>query len=266
MTPFALPVIAAVTVTAGAAGEQVAVPFWLEMLAVVVASISGSLAAREHKLDYMGGIALAVTCGLGGGIIRDVILQCGDVYILNQPLALPISIATATCAFIFPDIVEKPDRLIAVLDIFAVGLYAAVGADKAMIYSLTPINCVMMGFFTAVGGGMMRDVFLGQTPAIFQRGNLYALASIAGGATYVALVQPLCISKPIALVACVAVTMGLRWLSLRFNILSPTEVNLSKVKEPIKKVASSTRSLGSKVIKQAAPGRRGSTSRKTRKH
>ena len=228
MTPLTLPAAAAVAITAGATGEQFTVPFWLEMLAVIVASISGSLAAREHKLDYVGGIGLAVACGLGGGLIRDVILQCGDVYILSQPLALPVSIATATCAFIFPDIVEKPDRLIAVLDIFAVGLYAAVGADKAMIYNLTPVNCVMMGFFTAVGGGMVGDVFLGQTPSIIQRGN----------------------SKPVALVICVAITMGLRWISLRFNILSPTEVNLDKVKEPIKKVATTTKSLGNKVARR----------------
>lgn len=250
MTPLTLPAAAAVAITAGATGEQVTVPFWLEMLAVIVASISGSLAAREHKLDYVGGIGLAVACGLGGGLIRDVILQCGNVYILSQPLALPVSIATATCAFIFPDIVEKPDRLIAVLDIFAVGLYAAVGADKAMIYNLTPVNCVMMGFFTAVGGGMMRDVFLGQTPSIFQRGNFYAIASIAGAAAYVALVEALGSSKPVALVICVAITMGLRWISLRFNILSPTEVNLDKVKEPIKKVATTTKSLGNKVARR----------------
>ena len=169
------------TTAGGAAGEQVSIPIWLEMLAVVVASVSGVLTAREHKLDFIGAIGLAVACGLGGGIIRDVILQKGAVYILDQPLALPMSVATAAIAFVFPVIFEKPDRLIAILDIFSVGLYAAVGADKSMVYELSPMVCVMMGFFTAVGGGMLRDVFLGQTPGIFQRGKT---ALTVGGRDY----------------------------------------------------------------------------------
>ena len=208
-TVLLAPVVAAMTAAGGAAGEQVSIPIWLEMLAVVVASVSGVLTAREHKLDFIGAIGLAVACGLGGGIIRDVILQKGAVYILDQPLALPVSVATAAIAFVFPVIFEKPDRLIAILDIFAVGLYAAVGADKAMVYELSPMVCVMMGFFTAVGGGMLRDVFLGQTPGIFQRGNFYAITAIAGATSYVALVENFHAANIFALVVCVIITMVL---------------------------------------------------------
>lgn len=252
-----LPAAAAITMSSGAATQQVSIPIWLELLAVIVASISGVLAAREHKLDFVGAVGLAVTCGLGGGLIRDMILQQGDVYILDQPLALPVSIATATCAFVFPGIVEKPERLIAVLDIFAVGLYAGIGADKAMVYQLEPTVCVMMGFFTAVGGGMLRDVFANKTPAIFRPGNYYAVASIAGSAIYVAMVLNMGMPKIIALAACVAVTMVLRWASLHYNLLTPTEVNLQAVKEPIKKVARGTRELGGRVARRAPkPGKR----------
>ena len=90
-----LPVVAAITVTSHASDAMVAIPFWLEMFAVVAASISGVLVAREHKLDLVGAVALAVVCGLGGGLLRDMTLQVGNVYILNQPMALPLSIATA---------------------------------------------------------------------------------------------------------------------------------------------------------------------------
>ena len=81
---------------------------------------------------------------LGGGLIRDVILQVGDVYILRQPLALPVSIATAAAVFMFPVVVEKPDRLVAALDIFSVGLFAVMGADKTMVYGYPPVTCVKM--------------------------------------------------------------------------------------------------------------------------
>ena len=166
-----LPVVAAMTVTSHASDAMVAIPFWLEMFAVVAASISGVLVAREHKLDLVGAVALAVVCGLGGGLLRDMTLQVGNVYILNQPMALPLSIATAAIIYIFPAIVDKPEKLIPLLDIISVGIYAATGADKALVYGFAPAVCIMMGFFTAVGGGMLRDGFMGVVPGIFQRTN-----------------------------------------------------------------------------------------------
>ena len=223
-----LPVVAAITVTSHASDAMVAIPFWLEMFAVVAASISGVLVAREHKLDLVGAVALAVVCGLGGGLLRDMTLQVGNVYILNQPMALPLSIATAAIIYIFPAIVDKPEKLIPLLDIISVGIYAATGADKALVYGFAPAVCIMMGFFTAVGGGMLRDGFMGVVPGIFQRTNFYAIAAIAGSTSYVCLVMSGIMSNVAALVVCVAVTMGLRWLSLRFDIKSPTEEDIAR--------------------------------------
>lgn len=223
-----MPVVAALTVTSHASDAMVAIPFWLEMFAVVAASISGVLVARAHKLDLVGAVALAVVCGLGGGLLRDMTLQVGNVYILNQPVALPLSIATAAIIYIFPAIVDKPEKLIPLLDILSVGIYAATGADKALVYGFAPVVCVMMGFFTAVGGGMLRDGFMGVVPGIFQRTNFYAIAAIAGSASYVCLVMSGLVSNISALIVCVSVTMGLRWLSLRFDIKSPTEEDIAR--------------------------------------
>lgn len=235
------PALLAVTQSAASASviasESVAIPLAFELLAVVVAAATGALTARENKLDLVGAIGLAVLVSLGGGLIRDVILQEGNVYILRQPLALPVAIATAAAVFTFPVMVEKPDRLVAILDIFSVGLFAVMGADKTMLYGYPAITCVMMGFFTAVGGGLLRDVCLARVPYIFQRSNLYAIAAIAGALTYIVLVQCLDIWNIAAAVIGVAVTMAVRWWSIRYNIMSPTEVDLHKLPEPVKKVA-----------------------------
>lgn len=219
---------AAAFVAAGGASAPVAIPVWLELVAIVAASISGALTARERKLDPVGTVCLAVACSLGGGLLRDMILQVGSVYILEQDLALPGAVITAAVVFIIPSVIERQDRLIAIFDIFAVGLFAATGADKALVYGFNPMICIMMGFFTAVGGGMLRDVFLGQTPYIFQRSNFYALAAIAGAAAYTFIAMS-DISHVFAVCVCVAVTMGLRFLSLHYDIVSPTEVDLAKV-------------------------------------
>lgn len=219
------------------ASQTVAIPIAFEMLAVIVASASGVLTARQNKLDLVGAIGLAVLVALGGGLIRDVILQEGDVYILQQPLALPVSIATAAAVFVFPIMVEKPDRLVAVLDIFSVGLFAVMGADKTMAYGYPAVTCVMMGFFTAVGGGILRDVCLARVPYVFQRSNFYAMAAIAGSIAYMTLMKSLGMWNIAAAVISVALTMFIRWWSIRYNVMSPTEVNLHKLPEPVKKVA-----------------------------
>ena len=237
MFPAVLAVTQSAVSTSAIASESVAIPLAFELLAVVVAAATGALTARENKLDLVGAIGLAVLVSLGGGLIRDVILQEGNVYVLRQPLALPVAVATAAAVFTFPVMVEKPDRLVAVLDIFSVGLFAVMGADKTMLYGYPAITCVMMGFFTAVGGGMLRDVCLARVPYIFQRSNLYAIAAIAGALTYIVLVQYLDIWNIAAAAISVAVTMAVRWWSIRYNIMSPTEVDLRKLPEPVKKVA-----------------------------
>ena len=237
MFPAVLAVTQSAVSASVIASESVAIPLAFELLAVVVAAATGALTARENKLDLVGAIGLAVLVSLGGGLIRDVILQEGNVYILRQPLALPVAIATAAAVFTFPVMVEKPGRLVAILDIFSVGLFAVMGADKTMLYGYPAITCVMMGFFTAVGGGLLRDVCLARVPYIFQRSNLYAIAAIAGALTYIVLVQCLDIWNIAAAVISVAVTMAVRWWSIRYNIMSPTEVDLHKLPEPVKKVA-----------------------------
>ena len=237
MFPAVLAVTQSAVSASVIASESVAIPLAFELLAVVVAAATGALTARENKLDLVGAIGLAVLVSLGGGLIRDVILQEGNVYILRQPLALPVAVATAAAVFTFPVMVEKPDRLVAILDIFSVGLFAVMGADRTMLYGYPAITCVMMGFFTAVGGGLLRDVCLARVPYIFQRSNLYAIAAIAGALTYIVLVQCLDIWNIAAAVIGVAVTMAVRWWSIRYNIMSPTEVDLHKLPEPVKKVA-----------------------------
>ena len=226
------------------ATEMVSIPVWIEMVAVVAAAISGVLTAREKKLDLLGAMFLAAVCALGGGLLRDMILQVGNVYILKQPLALPTALTTAAIVFVIPTFVAKQDRLIAILDIFAVGLFAATGADKALVYGFEPLIGIVMGFFTAVGGGMLRDICLGQVPYIFQRSNFYAVAAIAGAAVYTFMVEA-DMSHTLAVVACVAITMGLRYVSLRFNIMSPADIDLAQAvpnalhKTPLRRITRS---------------------------
>ena len=214
------------TSTLGPDELAVAIPLWLDLAAVVVGSFSGLLYAQRRSLDLVGHIGLAIICGLGGGLIRDTIMPVGAVYMLNSPWAIWLCVATACAGFLFPGLMTHFPHLLEWVDILAVALFAAAGTDKAIMYGLGLAQVLLMGTMTSVGGGMMRDVFLGEVPRIFQRSNFYATCAIAGSAAYWASVSAQ-IDKTWAVVICVVVTVGLRRWSLSNDVYTPTDVNLA---------------------------------------
>ena len=155
----------------------VSLPTWVDLASVVVGSAGGVMVARARHLDAVGFVGLALLCGLGGGLIRDVMMQVGRIYMLTSPFAIPVSVATGLVAFLFPQPLDRASNLLEWLDIMAVALFALVGTDKAIVHGFYPASCVLMGIMTGVGGGMLRDVFLGEVPRIFQKSNLYAVCA-----------------------------------------------------------------------------------------
>lgn len=205
----------------------VAIPAWLDLSAVVAGSFTGILVAKERSLDLVGYLALSILCGLGGGLVRDTIMQVGDVYMLRSSYAIPVTVIAAILGFLFSGVLHKFPNLLNWADIISVGLFVAAGTDKAIVYHLSPWACALMGTVTGVGGGMLRDIFLGDIPKIFKRSNLYALCAVAGSAIYYVLVLILYINRPWAALACVAIVVALRMWSLKFNVLSPSDVDLT---------------------------------------
>lgn len=222
----------------GVSTGTLSLPLWLDLASVVVGSFSGVLAAQKRGLDLVGMLALCFLCGLGGGLIRDVIMQVGNVYVLQSHWAIPVAIAAGLFGFVFPGLFRQFPHLLEWLDIFSVALFVATGTDKAIVYGLYPMACVLMGVLTGVGGGMLRDVFLGEVPRVFERSNLYALCAVAGSVTYYACIRWVGLRRPWAALACVALTVGLRRLSLRYHILSPSNVDLTpEVEDSARRVA-----------------------------
>lgn len=239
--------------------SAMSIPVWLDLSAVVIGSVSGILVAQERKLDPVGYVALAVICGLGGGLVRDVIMQRGGVYMLDSAAAIPLTVTAGLFGFLFPSILKKFPNLLEWVDIISVGLFVAAGTDKAIVYSLTPWAAVLMGTITGVGGGMVRDICLGDTPRIFQRSNFYAVCALAGAVAYYAGVLLICFNRTWAVVLCVAITVGLRRYSLRFNVLSPIDVDL------VPKVKESAREMYQQAIDEGMHRSKKITRRLTRK-
>lgn len=207
----------------GAEGASLAMPGWLELSGVVVGAFAGILVARGRQLDPIGYVGLAILCGLGGGLIRDMILQAGSVYMIDDPYALPIATIMGLLVFFFPKTFMRAPRFVGWWDIFAVGLYTVAGADKTMVLGKLPFVIILMGVITGVGGGMLRDVFLGEVPRIFKKGNLYASCAIAGAVAYYLLVTAIYMRKPIAAFIAISITMAIRWWSVRYNYIMVTD-------------------------------------------
>lgn len=204
----------------------VALPAWLDLASVVVGGISGVCVARARRLDPIGFVGLALLCGLGGGLIRDTMMQVGLVYMLASPYAVMSVTLIALFGFLFPGPFDKYPHFLEWFDIVSVGLFCLIGTDKAIVFQLLPVSAILMGTITGVGGGMLRDVFLGEVPKIFKPSNYYAFCALAGSSAYYLAVMVLHLDKFWASLLCVGITLLLRRLSLRYNILSPVDVNL----------------------------------------
>lgn len=237
LSSFISDLIGPITTPVGADVIMVSIPIWIELLAVAINSVVGVIAARKLELDYLGAVFMGICTGLAGGLLRDLILNTDNVYMIVQPLAIPVAIIAGTIAFLFPPVFERSNRLVPFLDILGIGLFSALGADKALFYDCNMTTCILMGFLTAVGGGMVRDICMARVPNIFRKSNLYAFAAIGGTVTYLVLVTEGHVQKVIALVACCAVTFALRVLSIKFNITTPANVDLTPmVARPLRRV------------------------------
>lgn len=151
----------------------------LDLMAVLVAAILGGLVARGRRFDAVGFVVLAVSSALGGGIIRDVMLQAGRPIAIEDPYYLPMALIGALIAFIWRMGGKWTNRMLIVTDAFVLGAWAAIGCTKALNLGLGVVPAILMGVITAIGGGMIRDVLVGQVPQVFGGNTLYATAAFA---------------------------------------------------------------------------------------
>jgi uncharacterized membrane protein YeiH len=168
-------------------------PHWVEILAVAVGSFAGVVAARQHRFDLIGVVALAITTGLGGGILRDVLLQRGTPVALTGRGLLSTAVVVGLVGAALPATIERLVRRaslgLVVLDALFLGIYATLSASKALDAGLAATPCILVGVIGGVGGAVARDVFVNEKPQLFVPGTLYALPTAIGTAAYVVLAQ-----------------------------------------------------------------------------
>lgn len=159
----------------------------LDMVGVAVFAVSGAIAAGRKQLDLLGVVVIAVVTALGGGTLRDVLLDRSPVFWIRQPDYLMVTLAAALGTVLYTRFRRPPRKSLLVADAFGLALFSISGAQIAEAAQLHGLIIVLMGTCTGVVGGLMRDVILLEIPVILRRGNIYATAAIAGITLYLLL-------------------------------------------------------------------------------
>jgi uncharacterized membrane protein YeiH len=157
----------------------------LDLTGAFANALLGGAVARRHGFDPVGFAALAIVSGLGGGIIRDTLLQRGTPVALTNYAYLTTALIGAAVAFAVRFEGRVWDRLFPLVDALALGCWAAVGAQKTLTLGLGWLPAILLGTVTAVGGGAVRDIAVGSIPTIFGGNTLYATCAVIASGTLV---------------------------------------------------------------------------------
>ncbi|RIK38461.1 MAG: trimeric intracellular cation channel family protein [Chloroflexi bacterium] len=195
---------------------------FIDLTGVFLAALLGAVAARRHPdIDITGVWGLALAAGVGGGLIRDILLQRGTPVALTDVRYLIVVIAAAACGFLYGDRGGVLRRWpILVVDALALGNFAVSSTLRTVDSDLGVLTALLLGVIGATGGGMLRDLLLGERPAIFVRGEFNALAALAASAVVLVGIE-VGLHRVLASALGIAVGSTLRLLSLRFGWRSP---------------------------------------------
>lgn len=193
----------------------------LDYAAVLVFALTGALVASRAQLDLVGFIFFATLTGIGGGTVRDLILNRDAVFWVEQPELILLTSGAAGLVFFTAHLFESRYRLIVWLDALALAVAVPAGVGIALAAGVSPVVVVAMGVVTGTFGGLIRDVVGNELPMVLKQGELYVTAAFGGAVVGVALIG-VGMPRPVALIFCAGVVLALRAGSLLMGWRLPT--------------------------------------------
>ncbi|HHJ16345.1 MAG TPA: trimeric intracellular cation channel family protein [Gammaproteobacteria bacterium] len=161
--------------------------YWITLLAVIVSSASGVLKAGTKQFDLFGVIIIAIATGLGGGSLRDMLLD-RDVFWIRDQVFFIASLGSATVIFITARIIRVPSRFFLVADAAGLAAFAVAGTLASLMVGAPWLIASFMGVMTGTMGGIFRDVLCNEPPVVFHS-PLYATVSWAGSLLFIGLLH-----------------------------------------------------------------------------
>src|SRR5690349_18502251 len=190
----------------------------LNLAGTFIFGLSGGLAAVRAKLDVFGVVVLSAVVALAGGITRDLLIGTPPATFRDWRYLAAAGAAGLVCYFAGPAL-ERRQRSILFFDALGLGLFCVTGATKALDFNLGPVQAILLGAISGIGGGMLRDVLLRDVPTVL-RHDLYAIPALLGAAVLVAAQEAGSVS-PVFPVLGVVVCVALRLVALRYGVNVP---------------------------------------------
>jgi uncharacterized membrane protein YeiH len=206
--------------SSGYLGDPIALRHVLELLGVAVFAISGALAAGRKSLDWLGVAVIAVVTAIGGGTVRDILLDRRPIFWIADPNILIVCLAATALALVYVKLRIPAFRALFVADALGLAFFTIGGVQIAEQSGVTGLLALLMGLITGVVGGVARDVLLAEIPLILRRGQLYASAAIVGAALYL-LLQRAGTSRDMAALAGMATIALVRFAAIIWRLELP---------------------------------------------
>jgi uncharacterized membrane protein YeiH len=193
--------------------------FWFDLLGVAVFAVSGTLAAWRNQMDGFGVIVLASVTAIGGGTLRDLILDVPVIWINNNSYFYAILLAAIATILLVRNRLTIPNNTLQILDAIGLAFFVIMGTQKALDYGTSTMVAIMLGTMSGVCGGMIRDVLCREIPMVF-RGELYAVTCLLGGGVYTGLLA-LGAGQLSAMLAGMSALLLLRLAAIKWHITIP---------------------------------------------
>lgn len=199
----------------------------IDIIGTLVFAISGAMAASSKKLDLFGAAFIAFVTAVGGGTVRDLLLGATPVGWMRDTTYIYVILVGVGITFLFMKWVKKLRKTLFLFDTIGIAVFTILGISKALVLEVPPIIAVMMGMFSAVLGGVIRDILINEIPLIFRK-EIYAMACVAGGALFIFLRNV--VPPEWNVVITVSAIITIRILVIKFKI------GLSSIDEDKKKI------------------------------
>jgi uncharacterized membrane protein YeiH len=193
--------------------------FAIEVLGTISFAMSGSFAAMQKRLDPFGVLIIAFVTSVGGGTVRDLLLDI-PVFWMHDLLTCALILGTSIFAMVFKSIEKNFKVTLFIFDSFGLGLFTIIGVQKGLNADIHPLICIALGTITGCFGGIIRDILLNRIPLIFRK-EIYATACIVGGSAFLLMTKFIPLSYTFIQIFTIILIVAIRTLAVKYQWQMP---------------------------------------------
>ncbi|PJE77760.1 hypothetical protein CI610_03311 [invertebrate metagenome] len=192
----------------------------LDLLGTAVFAVTGVLVACKKEMDLFGALVLAFVTAVGGGTVRDLLLNKDMVFWMKDSIYLYVVIISVAFGLILRYVVDRSQKALLIFDAVGLATFTIIGLQKSLGLGVHPGAAVMMGALTGAGGGAIRDVLAGEIPMVLKQ-DIYATAALLGGGVYI-FMEHLGVSSTFSILGSSIVVFLLRLAAIEWRLSLPS--------------------------------------------